>query len=315
MKERPLWGRERSVCFWLPKVEYPGEHDAIVSHELFDRVQDIMDNNRRTIRHRSKHVSIMAGMIIDAENRPMSPTHANRDGKRYRYYCTRLGAGEGDSPDRMRVPAGELEKLICDRLGAFFADDAELGAGIGSRDADAIAKGLRAGRQAAQALAGTETSEVLSILQSIDLKVRVDLEELVMDFAPVKAVLPDEADNGERVSLTIEAQLARRGPDLRFAIAPGQQVEPARKDTTLIKLMATAHAAGRLVIEGEPSDLVANYSKAHLTRMARLSFLAPDIVSAILEGRQPVDLTTRRLLRATNIPLDWAEQREFLGFS
>jgi hypothetical protein len=49
--------------------------------------------------------------------------------------------------------------------------------------------------------------------------------------------------------------------------------------------------------------------------LARLAWLSPDIVSEILEGRQPPHLTGRYLLRCGDVPLDWAAQREFLGFA
>ena len=50
-------------------------------------------------------------------------------------------------------------------------------------------------------------------------------------------------------------------------------------------------------------------------RVARLAFLAPDIISAILDGRQPPSLTSRRLMKHAAIPLDWKGQRKELGFS
>jgi hypothetical protein len=55
-------------------------------------------------------------------------------------------------------------------------------------------------------------------------------------------------------------------------------------------------------------------SRSYLTRVARLAFLVPDIVGAILEGRQPTSLTAARLIRITQLPLDWSEQRKALGF-
>ena len=79
----------------------------------------------------------------------------------------------------------------------------------------------------------------------------------------------------------------------------------------LIKLIATAHAARKSMVGDTRSKLINEYSEAHKTRLARLAFLAPDIVSAILDGTQPVTLTSRKLLRATHIPLEWAEQRRF----
>ena len=46
----------------------------------------------------------------------------------------------------------------------------------------------------------------------------------------------------------------------------------------------------------------------------RLSYLAPDITQAILDGRQPRDLTPEKLLEHSRLPLAWHDQRIVLGF-
>jgi len=46
--------------------------------------------------------------------------------------------------------------------------------------------------------------------------------------------------------------------------------------------------------------------------MLKISFLAPDILSAIVAGRQPDDLTTQRFLRSDDVPLNWSAQRQAL---
>ena len=51
-----------------------------------------------------------------------------------------------------------------------------------------------------------------------------------------------------------------------------------------------------------------------VSRILPLAWLAPDIATAILEGCQPADLTSRRLRELPDLPLDWAEQRRILGF-
>ena len=53
----------------------------------------------------------------------------------------------------------------------------------------------------------------------------------------------------------------------------------------------------------------------YAARLMRLNFLAPDIVIAILNGRQPVGLTARKLMADTRLPLEWSEQRKALGFA
>jgi hypothetical protein len=53
-------------------------------------------------------------------------------------------------------------------------------------------------------------------------------------------------------------------------------------------------------------------SGSYVTRLLRLAFLAPDIVSTILNGRHPPQLTANRLMDDTRLPLDWTRQRELL---
>jgi hypothetical protein len=51
---------------------------------------------------------------------------------------------------------------------------------------------------------------------------------------------------------------------------------------------------------------------AHVRRLLRFGYLAPDVVEAIVEGRQPRSLTVKRLLRG--IPCAWPDQRAAFGF-
>jgi hypothetical protein len=53
----------------------------------------------------------------------------------------------------------------------------------------------------------------------------------------------------------------------------------------------------------------------YAARLMRLNFLPPDIVVAILNGRQPVALNASKLITDTRLPLDWSEQRKALGFA
>ncbi len=89
-------------------------------------------------------------------------------------------------------------------------------------------------------------------------------------------------------------------------------VNAARRDERLIKLIENGYAAYEQLKAGVGSDNATQRST--LTRLARLRYLAPDIVTAIVEGRQPVELTSRMLLRISDLPLAWQDQRQVLGF-
>jgi site-specific DNA recombinase len=83
----------------------------------------------------------------------------------------------------------------------------------------------------------------------------------------------------------------------------------------LIKAVARGHAGYEKIIAG--SDLRSLARETGLTpyyvrRVLACGFLPPDIVEAILEGRQPLALKFEQMYK--NIPLDWAEQRQLFGF-
>ena len=54
---------------------------------------------------------------------------------------------------------------------------------------------------------------------------------------------------------------------------------------------------------------------SYVTRLLRLTWLAPDIVAAIVDGRQPIGLTANRLMANIRLPLEWQDQRELLGLA
>jgi hypothetical protein len=123
--------------------------------------------------------------------------------------------------------------------------------------------------------------------------------------------------DGERhlTVLTIPAQLKRAGIEMKLVVDDGS--EPANVDPVLVRLLLRAHAIRARVLE-EPSlplkEIAAeqDISSSYVTRLLRLAFLAPDIVTAILNGKHPPQLTANRLMDDTRLPLDWSAQRELL---
>ena len=56
-------------------------------------------------------------------------------------------------------------------------------------------------------------------------------------------------------------------------------------------------------------------SPSYVAMLLRLTFLAPDITRAILEGRQPSGFTAQQLVTHAALPLAWPDQRQALGFA
>ncbi len=116
----------------------------------------------------------------------------------------------------------------------------------------------------------------------------------------------------------IPAELKRAGMEMKFVLdgADGG----ARPDAALVRLLIRAHSlAHRLAVSPsstlEEAGAHEGMGAPYATRLMRLNFLAPDIVVAILTGRQPIALTASQLMADTRLPLDWSEQRKALGFA
>ena len=104
----------------------------------------------------------------------------------------------------------------------------------------------------------------------------------------------------------------------KFAGVPPNSSVPARHPRpALIKAVARGHAWYERVLEGKVIDMRSLAREAGLTphyvrNVFACAFLAPDLVEAILEGRQPLPLKFENLYK--HIPLSWAEQRPQFGF-
>lgn len=138
------------------------------------------------------------------------------------------------------------------------------------------------------------------------------VERVTVHSDQVEIVLA-EADS---VPIIVPAKLIRRSGEKRIAVTDPVQ-DRARPDAALIKLIVRAFQA-RQALDTASNTLATaavslGVSAAYFSVLLRLSYLAPDIVMAILDGRQPATLNRQRLARVANLPMDWQEQRSLLG--
>jgi DNA invertase Pin-like site-specific DNA recombinase len=101
------------------KDSYPGEHPAIIERDTWDKVQSLLDSNIQGKRRKTRatKVSLFTGILFDAIGTLYTPTHANKNGRRYRYYTSQAAIKKtvkSDAPPR--IPAPDIEKAVVDRL-------------------------------------------------------------------------------------------------------------------------------------------------------------------------------------------------------
>jgi site-specific DNA recombinase len=315
---------------------YPGEHAAFVAPELWAEVQRILAANRveREIGADAAEPSLLAGLLFDEAGERLTPTHANKKGRRYRYYVSqRLVTGDKRSvPNGRRIPAGDLERLVIDRVRDWLADEAAVYHAIEALVAD-VDHRQAVLEQAADLskrwpeLAPSESKAVIrQLVQRIEVgrdavQVEVRPAVLLKNLDAASAAAPDPRSSrkdSSGVMLTIAARLKRVGMATKLLIEGEAKHPRTTPDRSLLRLLAQAHQFRALVMRGGGTSITALAAEAgvgasYFTRVLRLGFLAPDVVMAILQGRQPPELNAKQLSLHIRLPIGWTDQVAALG--
>jgi site-specific DNA recombinase len=318
---------------------YPGEHPGIVPRELWDKVQAQLDSNLRTHHHRVRDgsSSLLTGLVEDEEGNRFTPSFTIKRGRRYRYYVSQDAIkNSGDECKRpTRLPAHEVESRVTERLRGFLKSDGEIFDALSATgDSPEVLHSLvAAAKRLATRLPSLPSDDLRDLLACFLQKVTVredniqvmirrsDLRELLEhgDHAIaanlVRVRRPTEP--AELICLTIEARRKQYGGEVHLVIAPSSNDTVRRPRPALIKAVARGHAWYEKVLKGKVADMRSLARETGLTphyvrNVFACAFLAPDIVEAILEGRQPLALRFENLYK--HIPLSWAEQRQQFGF-
>jgi DNA invertase Pin-like site-specific DNA recombinase len=137
---------------------YPGEHQAIVSQALWDKVHSILAESprRRAVRTRAQTPALLKGLIFGPTGRAMTPTHTRRGGKLYRYYVsTDELKRDADACPVRRIPAGEIESAVIEQVRILL------------RSPEIIVRTWRVARQSLEGLTEADVREALERLDPL----------------------------------------------------------------------------------------------------------------------------------------------------
>jgi hypothetical protein len=193
---------------------------------------------------------------------------------------------------------------------------------------------MAAGKQLAKTWQAKTTAEHRDLLSKVVARIVVHddrLELVIIQFRlrdTLLGVQQNDLNEHERraeflkkdiLNLLIDMRVKRCGREVRLIVPVDSELGmPVKTVPALIKVITRVHQWPTKIVNGE---FKGRHSIAQQTgieeryagRILNCAFLAPDIIEAILEGRQPADLTVQKLLRA--LPVEWAGQRKRLGFA
>jgi len=138
--------------------------------------------------------------------------------------------------------------------------------------------------------------------------------------APLREDQPKVERQGESLVIRIPMKFKRRGGRKEIIVPEGLLATQAAKSETqepLVVALARAHHWQELIDSGRYPTITAlaealEVDRGYVSRMLRLTILAPDIIEAILRGAEPSGLSLERLTK--QLPILWSDQRERHGF-
>ena len=314
---------------------YPGQHEPILDEQLWNDVQKQLESNRSKARNRSatKAPSLLAGLLFDSTGHPMSPTHATKGQKRYRYYISQavLKYEEGEGGSVLRVPATNVESVVIKQLKHTLRDSSliTLGADATALPSEHLEQALAQASKLAYRLEKLTASEKITLFHRAVGKVTLALDSIETHIRMNELIHFLMSGTGNRsTTYSLEAaehivktpvQLKRRGVETRLIIK-NEQEETAHADSVKAIRNAVKNALrwNEALLKGKAKTITAlaaeeYYDARYLIDLLHLAYLAPDIQKAIASGKIPADLTLDKLKK--RLPLSWTAQRQTLGFS
>jgi site-specific DNA recombinase len=254
---------------------FKGEQKAILNRQTFEGVQVLLKTNANG--SKVKHFesgALLRGKLYDDKGNLMGPSFSSRNGVRYRFYVSSaiLRGRKAAAGSVSRVPAAEIENAVLAALQPHRGRD--------------------------------ETA--INLVEMLE-RVVVTRDHMLMTIAGTA--------HGDGASRKIRVPWSIRAKDTA-TLVKGEDGSESAHNESLIQSIVRAHGLIRSLQEGvhQSIEQLAEAKGLHpkVVRQAfRLAFLAPDITSAVLEGRQPSGLSLARIPKL--LPLSWAEHRPLLG--
>ena len=324
-------------CTYIGKVRHKdevfnGEQERIIDQDTWSDVESLLKANRSKANQRSKAKvpSLLAGLLCDSRGNPMSPTHATKGGKRYRYYISQavLKYEKNKEGDVLRVPAESVETICIEQLKLFLNNAGSLLKSLSHLGLAAYQQEhlIDLARQYAnnwdQLTPNKQIGHLKNIVERIELERKVIRIHIRLS-AIIKLLDPGSDQKSSATStlqdqhvLTCPVQLRRCGIETKLVASNGPVVLSHPESTKAIQgALRKALLWNQALLDGKASTLTElaekeNVAQRYICDLIKLAYLAPDIMEAIFSGKIPAGLTLDSLKKGFSP--DWQKQRQLL---
>ena len=324
-------------------VSYPGEHKAIISKALWDKVYAVLSEGprRRAAARRAQTPALLKGLIFGPTGCAMTPTHTRKGGRLYRYYiATDLLKHDAPACTVRRVPAAEIEGAVVDQVRGLLRSPEMIvrtwragqaprrrprrvrgprGAAAARSSLERVVPGRAGARHPAARRAGRRQPGRRRNPTADGRTGKPDGRTGCGQAGAEGSVMakPKIKSDGRTITVRVPISIRKRG-GRKVVLAPDGTVGDTRKlfcqqvDNAMVKAIARAFRWREMLENGTYSTIkeIADFediNQSYVARILRLTLLAPDIVDGFIDGRQPPELTLPTLMK--RFSPSWKDQR------
>jgi site-specific DNA recombinase len=293
--------------FYIGEVVYRGEvyragHEPILDSTLFEAVQGKLAAQAvaRRCRLRGSR-AILGGRLFDVGGNRMSPSHTNKGGVRYRYYVSQVVLQGKPQPAGLvgRVPAAEVEAFVIAALRNHLSVS-NVGEQLPDNDLELLERHLE---------------RVTLTQHHLELRLRQTVEPVQADNPGHNNPSAPRIGGGSTITVPWTSPVPAAVKGIIHVPAHNTPMKPSRRESLLMAIAQARSWVDGLAIGrvGSFAVLARREGKAerHIRLLLSLAFLSPRIVSGLLDGTAPADLTITGLARA--LPWSWAKQERRLA--
>jgi len=290
-------------------VVYEGQHPAIIDRDLWDQVQQRLDDHlsaKTERRERQSSNALLTAKLFDDRGNLMTPSWSKRGSKRWRYYVSQaiLRGDKAKVGSVARVSAPEIERRLIEAIGSL--DEGQ--------NSQAIHQSLRL---ADDCDASVQKADALPNHHE---PIRSRIERVTLERAAIRIALHHDIDReGEVKVLTVP--WAAPSPYRRCEIIQGANAGssarslPTSARLVLLKALRKSHRWLDELLTG-PAQTIESIaarerkSERSIRMTLSLAFLSPELVKSAIDGRLPRGFGLTRLI---DLPIAWSDQWATLG--
>lgn len=317
------------------ETTYQGVHEPIISQDTWQAAQELTEERRKRSPIRKDTHHFLAGLLWDDLGRHML---LDLNWQRGRTYCAYVSSNaawsQAEYRRAYRCNADYLDRTVRAGFCDFLSDRGKLRTALRSvgQFGDELNRLVTRGKAVAAMIERAPLEWLPELCMAVMLRVEITEEtvSITLRSLELRRLMAWDGKTAFRgrpadwpfsdasyvLDLEVRVITAERWPSLH--IAPRPEQSQAHADPNLVALIKAARQA-QLLVEDNRDLTVEDLARkqdcrpTHFARLIRLNYLAPDIVTAIIDGTQPPSLN-RKVLLESNVPTSWAVQRKLFGF-